>query len=331
MPLDLLEFEEPVGVLLKEIEALSMLPRTPEREKSIATLRKRADEIRAELYSNLTPWQRVLVARHPNRPNTLNYIERLFTGWEELHGDRRFADDKAIVCGFAEYRGQPVAIVGHQKGGGDTKEKIFRNFGYARPEGYRKALRVMELAQKFARPIVVFIDTPAAYPGVESEERGVAEAIALNLREMMMLEVPIIVIVCGEGGSGGALGIAIGDRVLMQEFSVYSVIPPEGCAAILWRDANRKVEAAAALKLTAPDLLALGLVDAIVPEPAGGAHNDPDSATALVDQALSAALADVSRLTIEARLAARYDKFRKMGEEGVGFIDASKADTSIVD
>jgi acetyl-CoA carboxylase carboxyl transferase subunit alpha len=319
---DLLEFEEPIGVLLKEIEALSMLPQTPERIRSIDTLRKRADEIRSEVYANLTPWQRVLVARHPNRPNTLDYVERLFTGWEELHGDRRFADDHAMVCGFAEYRGEPVAIVGHQKGG-DTKQKIYRNFGYARPEGYRKALRVMEMAQKFGRPIVVFIDTPAAYPGVESEERGVAEAIALNLREMMMLEVPIIVIVCGEGGSGGALGIAIGDRVLMQEFSVYSVIPPEGCAAILWRDANRKVEAAAALKITAPDLLALGLIDAIVPEPAGGAHNDPDGATALVDQALSAALADVSALSVDARLAARYDKFRKMGEEGVGFVDTT--------
>ena len=320
---DTLEFEEPIGVLLKEIEALSMLPRTPDREKSIASLRSRADQIRAELYANLTPWQRVLVARHPNRPNTLDYIERLFTGWEELHGDRRFADDHAIVCGFAEYRGEPVAIVGHQKGGGDTKQKIFRNFGYARPEGYRKALRVMQMAQKFSRPVVVFIDTPAAYPGVESEERGVAEAIALNLREMMMLEVPIVVIVCGEGGSGGALGIAIGDRVLMQEFSVYSVIPPEGCAAILWRDANRKVEAAAALKITAPDLLALGLVDAIVPEPTGGAHNDHEAATALVDQALSAALADVAALSVDARLAARYDKFRKMGEEGVGFIDTT--------
>src|SRR5688500_8818596 len=319
---DLLEFEEPVGVLLKEIEALSLMARTPERERSIESLRSRADQIRAELYANLTPWQRVLVARHPNRPNTLDYIERLFTGWEELHGDRRFADDHAIVCGFAEYRGEPVAIVGHQKGGGDTKQKIFRNFGYARPEGYRKALRVMQMAQKFGRPIVAFVDTPAAYPGVESEERGVAEAIALNLREMMMLEVPIVVLVCGEGGSGGALGIAIGDRVLMQEFSVYSVIPPEGCAAILWRDANRKVEAAAALKITAPDMLALGLIDGIVPEPTGGAHNNADAATALVDQALSASLAEVSALTIEARLQARYDKFRKMGEEGTAFVNS---------
>ena len=206
----------------------------------------------------------MLVARHPNRPNTLDYIERLFTGWDELHGDRRFADDHAIVAGFARVSRPAGRGDGHQKGR-DTKQKIFRNFGYARPEGYRKALRVMQMAQKFGRPIIVFIDTPAAYPGMESEERGVAEAIALNLREMMMIEVPIIVIVCGEGGSGGALGIAIGDRVLMQEFSVYSVIPPEGCAAILWRDANRKVEAAAALKITAPDLLALGLIDGIIP------------------------------------------------------------------
>ncbi|MEP6592215.1 MAG: acetyl-CoA carboxylase carboxyltransferase subunit alpha [Acidobacteriota bacterium] len=322
MPADILEFEEPVGVLLKEIEAIGLMPRTPERERSIATLRKRADELRIEIYATLTPWQRVLVARHPARPNTLDYVQRLFTGWDELHGDRRFADDHAIVCGLADYRGEPVVIIGHQKGT-DTKQKIYRNFGYARPEGYRKALRVMQLAQKFARPIIVFIDTPAAYPGVESEERGVAEAIAVNLREMMMLEVPIIVIVCGEGGSGGALGIAIGDRVLMQEFSVYSVIPPEGCAAILWRDPNRKVEAAAALKMTAPDMLALGLVDGIVPEPAGGAHNDPDAATALVDQALSAALAEVSALSVEARLQLRYDKFRRMGEEGSAFTDTT--------
>ena len=317
---ELLEFEEPVGVLLKEIEALSMLPKTLEREKSIASLRRRADEIRAELFQNLTPWQRVLVARHPNRPNTLDYVERLFTGVDELHGDRRFADDHAIVTGLGNYKGEPIAFVGHQKGR-DTKQKIFRNFGYARPEGYRKAMRVMQMAQKFSRPIAVFIDTPAAYPGMESEERGVAEAIAVNLREMMMIEVPIIVMVCGEGGSGGALGIAIGDRVMMQEFSVYSVIPPEGCAAILWRDANRKVEAATALKITASDMVALGLVDDIIPEPSGGAHNDYDAAAALVDQALSGALADSARMTVPERLEARYAKFRRMGEEGTSFTD----------
>src|SRR5687768_8424624 len=319
---ELLEFEEPIGVLLKEIEALSMLPQTAERQRSIESLRKRAEEIRSELYASLTPWQRVLVARHPSRPNTLDYVERLFTGFDELHGDRRFADDHAIVCGFASYHAEPVCVVGHQKGR-DTKQKIFRNFGYARPEGYRKALRVMQLAQKFSRPIVVFIDTPAAFPGVESEERGVAEAIAFNLREMMMLEVPIVIVVCGEGGSGGALGIAIGDRVLMQEYAVYSVIPPEGCAAILWRDSNRKVEAAAALKITAPDLLQLGLIDEIIPEPSGGAHNDPAGAGSLVDEALQRALSSLTPVGVADRLAARYDKFRRMGREGEGFIDTA--------
>ena len=318
---DLLEFEEPIGVLLKEIEALSMLPSTPEREAGIESLQRRAESIRADLYRHLTPWQRVQVARHPARPSVLEYASLLFTDFAEIHGDRRFADDHAIVTGTAVYKGAPVLLVGHHKGGSDTKQKIFRNFGYAKPEGYRKALRAMRLAEKFGRPIIVFVDTPAAYPGVESEERGIAEAIALNLREMMLLDVPIVVIICGEGGSGGALGIAIGDRILMHEFAVYSVIPPEGCAAILWRDAGRKVEAAEALKLTAPDLLAHGIIDEIVPEPVGGAHNDPAAAAALLDTALAAALASVSAMPSTERLDRRYEKFRRMGRQGVEFAD----------
>ena len=233
-----------------------MLPQTPERQRSIDRLHRRIDSIRDDIYRTLTPWQRVLVARHPNRPTVLDYVNRLFTEFTEISGDRRFADDHAIVAGFARYKGEPVLVVGHHKGGGgDTKQKIYRNFGYARPEGYRKALRAMKLAEKFSRPVIAFIDTPAAYPGMESEERGISEAIALNLREMAALDMPIVVVVHGEGGSGGALGIAVGDRILMHEFAIYSVIPPEGCAAILWRDSNRKVEAAEALKLTAPDLL----------------------------------------------------------------------------
>src|SRR3989475_4061883 len=237
--LETLEFEEPIAVLLKEIDALAALARTDARDREIDVLRRRIESVRGELYRSLTPWQRVLVARHPNRPGLEDFILRLFTGFTELHGDRRFADDHAIMTGFADYKGQPVLIVGHVKGaGGDTREKIFRNFGYARPEGYRKALRAMRLAEKFSRPVLVFVDTPAAYPGIESEERGVAEAIAVNLRDMMMLDTPIVVIVSGEGGSGGALGIAIGDRVLMQEFAIYSVIPPEGCADILCSDAT---------------------------------------------------------------------------------------------
>jgi acetyl-CoA carboxylase carboxyl transferase subunit alpha len=273
-----------------------------------------------ELYRSLTPWQRVGVARHPERPGLHEYIGRLFTHFVEIHGDRRFADDHAIMTGFADYKGAPVLLVGHVKGG-DTKEKIYRNFGYARPEGYRKALRAMRLAEKFGRPIVVFVDTPAAYPGIDSEERGVAEAIAVNLRDMMMIGVPIIVIVSGEGGSGGALGIAIGDRVLMQEFAIYSVIPPEGCAAILWRDSAKKVEAAAALKLTAPDLIGAGIVDEIIAEPIGGAHTDHDAAARAVDAALERALNDVGALDQETRLARRYDKFRTMGKLGADFVD----------
>jgi acetyl-CoA carboxylase carboxyl transferase subunit alpha len=320
---DTLDFEEPIAALLKEIDTLAALPATPARDREIDALKRRIDTVRADLYRSLTPWQRVQVARHPNRPGLEFFIERLFTGFTELHGDRRFADDHAIMTGFADYKGQPVLLVGHVKGAGrDTKEKIFRNFGYARPEGYRKALRAMRLAEKFSRPVLVFVDTPAAYPGIESEERGVAEAIAVNLREMMILDTPIVVLVSGEGGSGGALGIAVGDRVLMQEFAIYSVIPPEGCAAILWRDPAKKVDAAEALKITAPDLLAAGIIDDIVREPVGGAHTDPAAAVEFVDAALARTLAEVSAMPSETRLAARYTKFRLMGRAGTDFIDA---------
>jgi acetyl-CoA carboxylase carboxyl transferase subunit alpha len=318
---DTLEFEEPIAALLKQIDTLTALPATPARDREIEALRRRIESVRGELYRSLTPWQRVLVARHPNRPGLEDFIKRLFTGFTEIHGDRRFADDHAIMAGFAEYKGRPILLLGHVKGS-DTKEKIFRNFGYARPEGYRKALRAMRLAEKFHRPVVVFVDTPAAYPGIESEERGVAEAIAVNLRDMMVLDTPIVVMVSGEGGSGGALGIAVGDRVLMQEFAIYSVIPPEGCAAILWRDPAKKVEAAAALKLTAPDLLKAGIIDGIVPEPIGGAHTDPGAAAQMVDEALAATLAEVSGLSSDARLSARYDKFRNMGRLGIDFTEA---------
>jgi acetyl-CoA carboxylase carboxyl transferase subunit alpha len=319
MPPETLDFEEPVAAVLKEIDALSLLPHTDARERQVESLKRRLQTVRRELYAALTPWQRVMVARHPNRPGLEDFIRLLFPGFVEIHGDRRFADDPAIMTGFAEYHGQAVLVAGHVKGN-DTKDKIFRNFGYARPEGYRKALRAMQLAEKFRRPVLVFVDTPAAYPGIESEERGVAEAIAVNLREMMLLDTPVIVVVSGEGGSGGALGIAIGDRILMQEYAIYSVIPPEGCAAILWRDAGRKVEAAAALKLTAPDLLNARIVDEIIPEPTGGAHTDHEAATKLVDDVLTRALTEVLSLDSETRLARRYDKFRGMGRLGEEFV-----------
>jgi acetyl-CoA carboxylase carboxyl transferase subunit alpha len=318
MPADLLEFEEPLSPLLKEIDTLSTQPRTRERQQALDGLQRRLDELRAEIYSRLTPWQRVMVARHNNRPTLLDYVDRLFTEFTEISGDRRFADDHAIVAGFARYKDNPVLIVGHHKGGGgDTKQKVYRNFGYAKPEGYRKALRAMRLAEKFKRPVIAFIDTPAAYPGMESEERGISEAIAYNLREMAALDTPIVIVVHGEGGSGGALGIAIGDRILMHEFAIYSVIPPEGCAAILWRDSNRKVDAAQALKLTSPDLLRFGIIDQIVREPAGGAHTDHDLAAKLLDEPLWRTMSEVSAMHSADRLEARYRKFRVMGNIGI--------------
>ena len=322
-----LEFEEPIRVLLREIEGLMRRPQTKKRTKAIGELRKRLETVTSEVYSNLTAWQRVLVARHPNRPNTLDYVSRLFSNFTELHGDRAFADDHAIICGLADYRGESIVVVGHQKGGGDTKEKIYRNFGYAKPEGYRKAIRVMKFAEKFSRPIIVMVDTPAAYPGIESEERGVAQAIAYNLREMAQLSVPIIVVITGEGGSGGALGLAIGDRILMQEYAIYSVIPPEGCAAILWRDANQKAAAAEALKINAKQLLEFGVIDEIVPEPKGAAHADPAAASEMLDDFLGREFDKLIRDDPESRLDNRYEKFRRMGNFGLEGLDVESGPT----
>ena len=270
-------------------------------------------------YTKLTPWQKTQVARHPNRPYTLDYVSALFTEFVEVHGDRRYGDDPALVTGFALYKDRPVAVLGHQKGR-DTKQKIYRNFGMPKPEGYRKALRVMQLAEKFRRPIFTFVDTPGAYPGLDAEERGQAEAIAFNLRQMAGLRTPIVVNVTGEGGSGGALAIAVGDRVNMLEHSVYSVISPEGCASILWRDAGRAEEAATAMKITAPDLARFAIIDEIVAEPAGGAHADWDAMFRSMDAVLARQLGELSALSMDDLVAARYDKFRAMGRLGHEFI-----------
>jgi len=257
-------------------------------------------------------WQRVQLARHPKRPHCLDYIQRVFTDFMELHGDRAFADDPAIVAGMAFFDSRPVMVLGQQKGR-DTKQKLHRNFGMPKPEGYRKAMRVMELAAKFHRPIVTMLDTPGAYPGIDAEERGQAEAIAINLREMSRLPVPIVVIVIGEGGSGGALGLGVGNRVFMLENSIYSVISPESCAAIIWRDSGKAELAAAALKLTAPDLKQLGIVDDIIPEPEGGAQNDHDAAAEFLRVRLRSSLEELSRMPAKELIDRRYEKFRKMG------------------
>lgn len=263
----------------------------------------------------LTAFERVLLARHSDRPYTLDLIERLFEDFVELHGDKRFAEDPAIVCGLARFHGLPVAVVGHQKGR-DTKQRSYRNFGMPKPEGYRKALRVMKLAEKFGRPIFTFIDTPGAYPGIDAEERGQAEAIAYNLREMAKIKVPIIVTVIGEGGSGGALAIGVGDQVLMMENSIYSVISPEGCAAILWKDSTKADRAAEGLRLTAQHLYDEGIIDKIIPEPEGGAHNDYDQTARYLDSALSERLAEAVSCSLEDRLSRRYTKLRHFGRWG---------------
>jgi acetyl-CoA carboxylase carboxyl transferase subunit alpha len=312
------DFDAPLQALQKRIDDLAAFPGDPEKEREKARLRQELDAARRSTYSRLTPWQKTQVARHPLRPYTLDYVEALFTDFTELHGDRRFGEDPALVAGFAFFRGRPVAVLGHQKGR-DTKQKIFRNFGMPKPEGYRKALRVMQLAAKFKRPILTFVDTPGAYPGLDAEERGQAEAIAYNLREMAPLPTPIIVNVTGEGGSGGALAIAVGDRVNMLEHAVYSVITPEGCAAILWRDAGRAEEAATAMKITAADLVGFGIVDEIVPEPAGGVHVDPESLYTTLGSLLEMQLAELSALPVDALLEARYEKFRNMGRLGREF------------
>ena len=305
-------FEEPIQKLRRRIEELSALPDDAAHRREIEKLREKLDRVSREIYASLTPWQKTLVARHPARPYTLDYVGALMTDFVELHGDRKFAEDAAVVAGLALFRGRPVAVIGHQKGR-DTKEKIRRNFGMPRPEGLRKALRVMQLAEKFGRPILAFVDTAGAYPGIDAEERGQAEAIAVNLREMARFRSPIVVTVTGEGGSGGALALGIGDRVLMLEHAIYSVISPEGCAAILWKDAARKKEAAEALRLTAADLKELGVVDEILPEPPGGAHADPAGAAAAVGEAIERHLQAVCDLTSEERRERRYRKFRALG------------------
>jgi len=305
-------FEEPLIELRKRIEELSDYPPGDGRDKELDRLRKELKKKTIEVFSSLDRWQKTLVARHPERPYTLDYIENLMEDWVELHGDRRFADDPAIVAGFARFRGRSLAVIGHQKGR-DTKERIHRNFGQPRPEGYRKALRVMKLAEKYGRPVVTLIDTAGAYPGVGAEERGQAESIARNLLEMARLEVPIVVTITGEGGSGGALALGVGDRVYMLQYATYSVISPEGCAAILWKDQDKKVEAAEALKLSAPDLLELGVVDGVLAEPLGGAHTDPEATCRRVGDNLEAALEELDGVPPEELLAARYRKFRRMG------------------
>lgn len=300
--------------LEREVEDLARIATGDEKaSQDLERIRGEIAELKHEFYVHMGAWQRLQIARHAQRPYTLDFIPRLFDGFSEIHGDRGFADDSAMVCGMGWFHGQPVMVVGHQKGH-DTKQRVVRNFGQAKPEGYRKALRAMQLAAKFHRPIFAFVDTPGAYPGVDAEERGQAEAIARNLREMVRLPVPILVTITGEGGSGGALGVAIGDRVLMFENAVYSVISPEGCASIMWRDASKAETAAEALKITAPDLLELKLVDEIIPEPEGGAHLDHDKAAKLLDGVLARCLEEISRLSPDELLDKRYEKFRRMGQ-----------------
>ncbi|HUP51196.1 MAG TPA: acetyl-CoA carboxylase carboxyltransferase subunit alpha [Longimicrobiales bacterium] len=309
-----LDFERDIVDIQTQIDKLLDLTdrRGIDVSDEVDVLRNRLQELKEETYHSLSPMQQVQVARHPRRPYTLDYVERICTDWVELHGDRGFRDDEAIVAGWARLGGRSVMIVGHQKGR-DMKENLRRNFGMPHPEGYRKALRLMRQAEKFGRPVVTFIDTPGAYPGIGSEERGIGEAIAFNLREMARLRVPVVSAVIGEGMSGGALGIGVTDRILMLEHSIYSVISPEGCAAILWRSADFRDEAAKALKLTARDLLEQGVCDEVVPEPPGGAHSDWDRAAGLLEEALDRTLTELAKLPVQKLLQARWAKYDAIG------------------
>ncbi|NQT75299.1 MAG: acetyl-CoA carboxylase carboxyltransferase subunit alpha [Candidatus Omnitrophica bacterium] len=309
-----LDFEKPILELEMKIAELKSLASDGSIDLSdeIKTLEARLEKVRKEVFESLTPWQKVQIARHPKRPYTIDYVHMIMVDFIELHGDRMFQDDKAIVGGLAKLDGEKVLLIGHQKGR-DTKENLMRNFGSAHPEGYRKAMRLMKLAEKFDVPIITFIDTPGAYPGVGAEERGQANSIAHNLMEMIDLKVPIVVVVIGEGGSGGALGIGIGDRVFVMENAYYSVISPEGCAAILWKDRLKAPEAAEVLKLTAKDLLGLGIIDGEIPEPLGGAHRDPEKAAQSVKKYIKKALKELKAIPTEKLLEERYEKFRSMG------------------
>jgi acetyl-CoA carboxylase carboxyl transferase subunit alpha len=315
---DELEFEKPILELENRIAELRASEDSVAARDEIAKLEERLARQQQRVYSGLTAWQRTQIARHPKRPHTLDLVNLLLEDWVELHGDRVFGDDKAIVGGLARFEGEPVVVIGHQKGR-DTRENIARNFGMPHPEGYRKALRLMQLAGKFGKPVITFIDTPGAYPGLGAEERGQAEAIARNLREMADLPVPIVCVVTGEGGSGGALAIAVGNRVLMMEYAIYSVISPEGCAAILWGDSAKASEAAEIMRVTAPDLLRLGVIDAVVPEPVGGAHRNWDAAAASLRTALRDQLWQLRAQSESALIESRQEKFRRIGvfEEGV--------------
>jgi len=310
-----LDFERPVIELERKIKDMKDFAKDKNVEISqeVEALEKTLKKLQKDVYSNLSPWQRVQLARHPQRPHSLDYINLMTTDFVELHGDRAFADDKAVVGGFAKLDGEPVVIIGQEKGK-DTKQKLFRNFGMMHPEGYRKALRLMLLSAKFDKPIIILIDTPGAYPGIGAEERGQAEAIAKNLKEMSRIPVPIIINIVGEGASGGALGIGVGDKIFMLENSWYSVISPEGCAAILWRDVSKSPQAAEALKLTAPHLLEIGVIDKIIPEPLGGAHRDYLKQAQILKEEILFALEELKGLSKEQLLEKRIEKFRKMGQ-----------------